>query len=530
MKSNKQPSFLNTILLPFTFLSVFLIVYYFIEFKYLYLLINTVPMYELVLLGAHLLAQYIIPSLLFFLFSSLFQDKLLKIINTTWAFISFFLLNIAFIFIINPTLYSLGSTFLSFSVVTIVGLILSRKTTLALKNSIDKKTEYGNKADKSLKGIINFSIPFIYLILLLVPIITLSFTALLSYPLILPILIHEAVMFAVAFPLFVNIIGGLIATVSNIRSILNMILETLLPDQIVQQAIALDKDKAFDIWQFANEVADKIDCKIPDNICLHSSAVIFMEKNGDKCWDGQVKGRTLYIGYPLIQYLSQTELKAIMAKEILQFEKSSTVKKRLNRLFDAIMMVMNDTHDLPFLNVPTYMLNPDSNRAFKFRRSNDYFSKYRGLQRFVNIYNITINKLLNLLSYYVLFMLSNYQKFYEQIIDTILIDLYEREVVQNANQKCKEQFIFFSKLNNKIEKLKEIPEYNVQIQQYKEKLLNSFRVTDYETYYVDYKQISSECLKYEYPKKIINLSEYEKRLSKLFVEENDIPLSSHNYY
>ena len=87
------------------------------------------------------------------------------------------------------------------------------------------------------------------------------------------------------------------------------------------------------LWKHIRDLASKIDALPPQNIIVGLDNSFFVIEAAVKCFNGLIKGRTLYLSLPLCRILSEVELRAIVGHELGHFKGDDT---RYSRRFAPI--------------------------------------------------------------------------------------------------------------------------------------------------------------------------------------------------
>jgi Zn-dependent protease with chaperone function len=158
------------------------------------------------------------------------------------------------------------------------------------------------------------SVPFVLVTLVSASLITLGFSALFLMILLqlprIPIVILAAAGIA---PL-----AALWATVTAIGAIVR-------PKPWSHPAIIIRSEAYPELREIIDEVAGKMGTRSPDHLILHFEPVFFVAQARMKLMDGEVSGRILAMGMPLLKELSLPELKAVLAHEFAHYSGNDTL-------------------------------------------------------------------------------------------------------------------------------------------------------------------------------------------------------------
>jgi len=111
----------------------------------------------------------------------------------------------------------------------------------------------------------------------------------------------------------------------GVLSMLKGIAYSLKPKKSYQPAFILEKEKQNELIKFINELCNRMNTKVPDCILLHAEPTFFVQQGKISTFSGTAKGRILAIGMPLLDYLSENELRAILAHEFAHFTGRDTI-------------------------------------------------------------------------------------------------------------------------------------------------------------------------------------------------------------
>lgn len=264
-----------------------------------------------------------VPSFVIVFISSLFQSWRYKVINGT---ISIFVLvgTLSFDVIrMSTSFWGFVWAMVRVAVALSMGLIalniwrnfkrkrMEKKKTIEIKNEPFKEVP---RLSAFLRLLSTVSVPFVFITVIAASLITLGLSALAL--LILLQLPRIPIVFLVAAA--IAPFAGLWASVTAIRAIVS-------PKPLLQSAILISLDENEKLKEIITDVANKMNCKMPDNIILHTEPVFFVTQAKMSLLDSQIQGRTLALGMPLLKEMTVSELKAVLAHEFAHYTGNDTV-------------------------------------------------------------------------------------------------------------------------------------------------------------------------------------------------------------
>ena len=158
------------------------------------------------------------------------------------------------------------------------------------------------------------SIPLIYITIFVSTFVSLGFSALLLVGLLqLPQIPLVILLAAILAPLAAGW-----ATIRALRVI-------LFAKPAPQPAHVINLTNYPKLNDIINDVCHKVHTKLPDNIIIHVEPNFYVSQGKINTYDGVVSGRTLSLGVPVVNELTVSELKSILAHEFAHFSGHDTL-------------------------------------------------------------------------------------------------------------------------------------------------------------------------------------------------------------
>jgi Zn-dependent protease with chaperone function len=162
------------------------------------------------------------------------------------------------------------------------------------------------------------SIPAVYISILLSMFVTIGLSALLFF--ILSDLDRVPVILVVAAALAP--LGGAWAAIKALRV-------AMFPPLFPQPAHVLKLSEHPVLLRLVSNVCAAVGSSMPDNVILNADPTFYVTQGRQMTLDGQVKGRTLALGMPLLKVMSSSELSSVLAHEFAHFSGRDTLYSSL---------------------------------------------------------------------------------------------------------------------------------------------------------------------------------------------------------
>lgn len=130
-------------------------------------------------------------------------------------------------------------------------------------------------------------------------------------------------------PLLIGILFSLAVLLISGKAIWNLsrsVFRRFEPDHISIMGQNIDRAAAPKLWQFVEEVAQRLKCAPPDIIVVGLDENFFVTEHSVQLVNGRLleSGRILYLPLPYMQYLERSEVAAIIGHELAHFTGEDT--------------------------------------------------------------------------------------------------------------------------------------------------------------------------------------------------------------
>lgn len=134
--------------------------------------------------------------------------------------------------------------------------------------------------------------------------------------------VHYGIMLALGLGALWGVLSVVRAQFSTVRKATTVVLGKKLP-----------RENHPKLWQFVNELAEKMGAKRPDAIVAGLEPNFYVTEANVVCLDGKLKGRTMFVSIPLCRILGLDEMKAVLGHELAHYKGLDT---RFSRRFYPI--------------------------------------------------------------------------------------------------------------------------------------------------------------------------------------------------